>query len=295
MKIGFNKTLIAGAMALAFLPGVASSADLKTWFVNYADPETELGYGNATSATSRLTDEYKYTAESLVLFDDMDGDGNISAGDRFDDYIGFVIDGLNLGGVNTFDPDYQNGRSQITGQIIASGVQLDAQNYLVTDARIEFYYDSPTGGGTAGNFVDFNTLVDGLLVQTGEGQGVGTNSPLVPDGNIDIFFALEDILSSLDDEYGPFEIFQPFADLDKITFSTDSNNQLCADQGGGANCGSDIAGIAGFFGINPDDYDFFFHTRSDGSAVKVPEPATLALMGIGLIGAGFARKKSKKS
>lgn len=297
MKTGFNKTLISAALAFAVIPGAATSADLKSWVVNYGDSQAELGYGDATEATSRLTDEYKYTAESLVMFNDNDGSGGISAGDTFDDYIGFIIDGLNFGGVNTFDPDYQNGRAQITGVIKASGIQLDPINYRVTSAEIVFYYDSPTNAaGTAGNYANFNTLVDGLEVQTGSGDGVGTNSPLIPDGNIDIFFDLDDVLSSYNDEYDPFEIFRPFADLDKITFSTDSNNQLCAGQpGGGANCGGSIAGIAGFFGINPNDYDFGFHTRSDGSAVKVPEPATLALMGIGLIGAGFARKRSKKS
>lgn len=303
MKKYLQKTLISAAVSLAFVPGFASA---EAWTINYTDANQTGGLGvTLNNPISAITDEYKYTAESVVLFNDNDGSLGISAGDTFDDVIAYRIDALNFGGNTAGDADYIGQNVQISGTLRASGVQLDAQNYLVTSAAITFFFDGPADGifgsgtGTMADFSDLTTFTDGLLVQTGTGSGVGTNSGLAPDGSINIHFKLVDILSTLlnpqdpNNPNDPFEMFQ-FTTLDKISFFTDSNNNACTDSGGGAVCGSTIADLLTFFGVNPSDYDFLFHTRSDGSATKVPEPASIALMGIGLLGAGYARRKAKK-
>jgi len=286
MKL-FKKVLMPAAIA-GVLAVASSTVGAVEWRLNYADSISALGYGATTQPLSNLTNEYKYTAESLVLFNDLDASGGISAGDTFLDLVIYRIDQLFLGGGTNSDLDTFLKNAQVSGVVIASGTQVTANDYLVNSATISFWFDSPTTApGTDANFATPAAFVDGVLVQTGAGSGVGSNSGLAPDGNINITFALTDILSTLDD-FGPFEVFRPFIPLDQISLATDSNNNACPP----AVCGSSVAGLEGFFGVDVDDFDFFFHTRSDGSAIKsVPEPGTLALLGATLFGLGAFRRR----
>ena len=308
-----NKTLRNSLISMALIATAApviASADLASFRLNYTDANTELGADGATliNPVSALVDEYKYTAESLVLFKDNDNSGGISGGDTFLDVGVLRGDGLNYDSNSAGDLDYLIGNVQLTAAFVATGFQVDALNYIVPEAQIAMYFDAPavsqttpggSGGGTSALFEDLGTFVDGVLVQTGEGGGAGINSPLIPDGALDLTFALTDQLSTYDDEYGNFELFDPFIDLDNISFLTDSNNNQCSAT---VACGSTTTALAAFFATQISEFldgyegnTFAFQTRSDGSAVKIPEPASLMLMGLGLLGFGYSRRARKVS
>lgn len=306
-----NKTLRNSLISMALIATAApvvASADLQAFRLNYTDANAELAAGaTLINPVSKLVDEYKYTAESLVLFSDNDESGGISRGDTFLDVGVLRGDGLNYDSNSAGDLDYLIGNVQLTAAFVATGFQVDALNYIVPDAQIAMFFDAPavsdttpggTGGGTSALFEELGTFVDGVLVQTGEGGGAGINSPLIPDGALDLNFALTDVLTEYDEENGPFELFDPFIDLDNISFLTDSNNNQCSAT---VACGSTVDALLAFFSDEIDaffgdaGYDFLFQTRSDGSAVKIPEPASLMLMGLGLLGFGYSRRARKVS
>jgi len=264
----------------------------ESWTINYEDANTAGLDATLFNSVSNEVDEYKYTAESLVLFHDLDSNGVISGGDTFDVFSLYGIDQLNFGGINNLDDDYGQNTFDISGSIQSSGFQVDPLNYVVSSSDITFYADSPAevgtfalapGTGTQFDFTDTSSFEDGLLVQTGTGSGAGANAALIPDGAIDIAFELTDVLSTYgdEDEFGQFELGL-FSDLENIVFGTDSNNNACV---GLTVCSSTVGSLAAYFSLVLADYDLLFHVRSDGSAVKarVPEPMTLVLMALGLI------------
>lgn len=307
-----RNTLLAAAVGLAVLPATASASAV--WQFNYADAfaadgQTYVGNG------APLTDELKFTAESVVAFRDMDGSGTISEGDTFTSYIFARVDQMNLNGNNNTDIRYGvgfpgdgiPGNREVTLMIKASGVQLDAQNYDVRSIdMMDWYFDAgdANGGGyTTADFADLSTFVDGKIVERSALiSGGGTNAALVPDGTINLTVEMIDVLSTLNGGiYDPFELIRdPQFNAQMVVGLTDSNNNRCVSpQGGTASCFSSLGAIlAGFDGL-VDPFDFAFHTRSDGSFVKsvveIPNPGSVALLSLGLFGIAAANAKRRKN
>jgi hypothetical protein len=300
MKL-FNTTVFVVVVASLAPLSVAAATPFS---YNWLGADTVLGVPN-TRPVSNLTDEVKFTAESVVRFTDTDSSGTITAGDTFRDSIVLRFDQLFFNGNNNGETNAGYGTTrEITLTAQFSGTQVSSNNYVLNPGEtVKFFYDSGSSGFTPAIFGNLSTFVDhnggpALLVETGATipPSGGLNSSFLPDGTIDINVFLNDTLVP-----GGFELSAPGSTfLGNKLGQVDANNAVCTDSGGRASCFSTTAAINNFFSTPALAVgQFEFHTRSDGSLTKtatvlaVPEPSSVGLFAAGLVGLGVVIRRRK--
>ena len=278
----FKKALLTGITAIGLaVPGLANSASLTFAFDWGATTE------GGSVALSGPVDELKFTAESVVVFDGAP----FTAGTTFTDYIVLRIDQLFVGGNLAVTPYGPANSMEITVLAELTGTQIDANNYVVNGINsFNMMYDGPNGSYTQAVFQSLAAFADGQSVEGASFvNGTGTNSTQAPDGVLDLFVGLLDLITDGDFEVAPNGGSFVF----HLLGITNSHNALCGS--GIQTCFATTAGILGLFGVN-DTPDNAFHTRSDGSIEKiaVPEPDTLGLLGLALFAMAFVATRRRR-